>query len=90
MLPDALQQQIDLLGDLNHYKRDGWGSIYVVVRIDPHGALQVKVGHTNCMPRRKREYRRCESSGHAMDWHFHCKVEKRMLVGAWPLLMHLI
>ncbi|KAJ7194614.1 hypothetical protein GGX14DRAFT_576311 [Mycena pura] len=77
---DAFDKLIALLGEPDHYVKEGEGSIYVVVRIDPYGALQVKVGHTNCMDRRKNEYLRCESTGHAVYWQFHCKVEKRMLV----------
>ncbi|KAJ7119269.1 hypothetical protein C8R43DRAFT_960199 [Mycena crocata] len=41
-------------------------------------ALQVKVGHTKKLPRRVKEYRRCESGSQEIVWYGYFHAEKRM------------
>ncbi|KAJ7159331.1 hypothetical protein C8R43DRAFT_948258 [Mycena crocata] len=41
-------------------------------------ALQVKVGHTKRLPRRVKEYRRCESGSQEIVWYGYFHAEKRM------------
>ena len=76
------EQQRKLLAARAPYAKDGWGFVYVHLRVGPDGEDQVKVGETKSMRRRFGEYRVCRRNGHTLRWIFYCKVRRRKLAGA--------
>jgi hypothetical protein len=80
------------------YKDDGPGGLYVVTRIDDEslddydtGAitldellddLEVKLGHSKCIPRRQRQYVVCDN-GQTHVWHCYYEAPRRKLAGAF-------
>ncbi|KAJ7154996.1 hypothetical protein C8R43DRAFT_949949 [Mycena crocata] len=81
-------------GHVHSFKNEGDGGVYINARrsrrrwmqyrsgrsnrLSASHALEVKVGHSKNLPRRVKDYRRCESDTQEIVWYGYFHAEKRM------------
>ncbi|KAJ7160601.1 hypothetical protein C8R43DRAFT_947817 [Mycena crocata] len=79
-------------GFIPNFKKEGKGGVYIVARcrrckrhrsgrrnpLAQLRTLEVKVGHTNWLPRRVRQYRGCASDKQDILWYGYFHAQKRM------------